>query len=190
MHPPGQGAGQVPGRRVNGDSDQRHRQKHQQRHQRHRHPARDRPGAVSGGGQMLGIEAGGPEPALVAPHPPLEIPYPGSLWYGLATDDAGTLLLLGMRGHAFRSDDGGETWRAAETGTDQSLQAGLRLRDGRIVAVGLGGVVLTSQDGGRSFRPAVQADRRGIAALAEAADGSWLLFGESGATRRAASAAD
>jgi photosystem II stability/assembly factor-like uncharacterized protein len=120
----------------------------------------------------------------------LALPYPGSLWHGLATDDAGALLLLGMRGHAFRSEDGGESWQAVETRTDQSLQSAVRLRDGRIVAVGLGGVVLTSSDGGRSFQLATRPDRRGIAAVAEAPDGSWLLFGESGATRLPGSAAE
>jgi photosystem II stability/assembly factor-like uncharacterized protein len=113
----------------------------------------------------------------------LELPYPGSLWHGLATDGAGTLLLLGMRGHAYRSTDAGESWQAVETRTDQSLQSAVRLRDGRIVAVGLGGVVLTSSDGGRSFDVETRPDRRGIAAVAEAPDGSWLLFGETGAIR-------
>jgi photosystem II stability/assembly factor-like uncharacterized protein len=113
----------------------------------------------------------------------LELPYPGSLWHGLATDGAGTLLVLGMRGHAFRSSDAGESWQAVETHTDQSLQSAVRLRDGRIVAVGHGGVVLTSRDGGRSFSVETRPDRRGLAAVAEAPDGSWLLFGETGATR-------
>ena len=88
-----------------------------------------------------------------------------------------------MRGHVFRSDDLGESWERAETGSDQSLQGAARLRDGRVVAVGLGGTVLTSRDGGLRFEPAVRGDRSGLAAVAEAEDGSLLLFGEQGARR-------
>ena len=96
------------------------------------------------------------------------------------------VLVFGMRGHAFRSKDLGESWQEVDTGTDQSLQAATRLRGGGIVMVGLGGVVTSSTDGGRSFSAAVEADRRGIAAVAEGADGALLLFGEAGIKTRPA----
>jgi photosystem II stability/assembly factor-like uncharacterized protein len=96
----------------------------------------------------------------------LRLPYQGSLWFGLAVErSAPTLLMLGMRGNLFRSEDLGDSWQPVDSGTDQSLQAGTRLRDGRVVLVGLGGAVLSSRDGGRSFDVSVQPDRSGIAAV-------------------------
>jgi photosystem II stability/assembly factor-like uncharacterized protein len=113
----------------------------------------------------------------------IELPYDGSLWGGIPIDGDG-VLIFGMRGHAFASHDLGESWETVETGTDQSLQSATRLRDGKIVMVGLGGVVATSTDGGRKFTAAIQPDRVGIAAVAEGADGTLLLFGETGLTKR------
>ena len=113
----------------------------------------------------------------------LRLPYEGSLWYGLSLAPLSRVLMLGMRGHVFRSDDLGESWQAVETGSDQSLQAAARLQDGRLVAVGLGGTVLTSDDGGERFEPTARSDRTGLAAVAEAADGALLLCGERGVWR-------
>jgi len=113
----------------------------------------------------------------------IELPYDGSLWGGIPLD-GDALLIFGMRGHAFRSADLGENWEKVTTGTDQSLQSATRLRDGKIVMVGLGGVVTTSSDDGRTFTAAIQPDRVGIAAVAEGANGTLLLFGETGLTKR------
>ena len=112
---------------------------------------------------------------------PLRLPYEGSLWFGLGLEPLGRVLMFGMRGHVFRSDDLGDSWHPVETGSDQSLQGAVQLRDGRVVAVGLGGSVLTSRDGGLRFEPGPQRDRTGLASVAEAASGKLLLFGESGA---------
>jgi photosystem II stability/assembly factor-like uncharacterized protein len=98
--------------------------------------------------------------------------------------DGAAILVFGMRGHAFRSQDLGETWEVVESGTDQSLQAAIQLSHAAVVMVGLGGVVSTSTDGGRSFSAAIEADRRGIASVAESGDGALLLFGEAGVKKR------
>jgi photosystem II stability/assembly factor-like uncharacterized protein len=105
--------------------------------------------------------------------------YEGSFWGGLALGDE-TLLIWGMRGHAFRSTDLGRSWQEVEIDTNQSLQGGDLLSDGRVVLVGLGGVVLRSGDRGESFEVGIQPDRRGIAAVVEGAPGKVLLFGEMG----------
>jgi photosystem II stability/assembly factor-like uncharacterized protein len=57
-----------------------------------------------------------------------ESPYAGS-WFGLAVEQS-TLLLYGLRGSAWRSDDAGAHWRRLDTGTDQAINAGLLRRDG------------------------------------------------------------
>jgi photosystem II stability/assembly factor-like uncharacterized protein len=116
---------------------------------------------------------------------PLHPPYDGSFWGGMSLDGS-AVLVFGMRGNAFRSEDLGESWQKVETGTDQSFQSATRLAGGKIVIVGLGGVVASSADGGRTFSSTIEPDRRGIAAVAEGADSTLLLFGEDGIKTRPA----
>jgi photosystem II stability/assembly factor-like uncharacterized protein len=99
---------------------------------------------------------------------------------------SGAMLLYGMRGHSFRSEDEGRSWMPVETGTEQSLQAGVQIHDGTIVLVGLGGVVAASRDDGRSFVVRTESERKGFAAVAETADRRILLVGEAGVGRDAA----
>jgi photosystem II stability/assembly factor-like uncharacterized protein len=58
----------------------------------------------------------------------VESPYAGS-WFGLAVERS-SLLLYGLRGNAWRSDDAGGHWRRLATGTDQPINAGLLREDG------------------------------------------------------------
>jgi photosystem II stability/assembly factor-like uncharacterized protein len=55
-------------------------------------------------------------------------PYKGS-WFGLAVRDR-TLLLFGLQGNAWRSDDEGARWRRLDTHTDQAINAGVLNADG------------------------------------------------------------
>ena len=45
------------------------------------------------------------------------------------------MLIFGLRGHLFRSEDAGETWEKIETGTVAILNSGVRLEDGTIVGI-------------------------------------------------------
>lgn len=78
-------------------------------------------------------------------------PYNGSYFNLVATPDL--LLIVGLRGNAYRSLDGGGSWQKANTGTEASLAAGATLADGSIVLVSLAGDVLRSQDRGLTFAP-------------------------------------
>jgi photosystem II stability/assembly factor-like uncharacterized protein len=91
-----------------------------------------------------------------------------------------SVLLFGLRGHLFRSDDAGESWRELDTGTVAMLTDGQRLADGTVVITGLGGTILTSSDGGQTFELHQQANRRGISAAVETGNGSLLMVGEFG----------
>ena len=91
-----------------------------------------------------------------------------------------TVLLFGLRGHLFRSEDAGEIWEKIETGTVAILNSGVRLEDGTIVVAGLSGAVLMSTDGGNTFELYQQANRRGISAVVDVGNGSLLLVGEFG----------
>ncbi len=114
---------------------------------------------------------------------PIQTPYEGSFWGGLALDD-GAVLIHGMRGNAFRSADNGQNWQKVPTGNDQSFAGSARLASGEIVMTGLSGAVARSADNARSFTSINRADRLGNAAIAEGADGELLLFGAGGIRRQ------
>ncbi len=83
-------------------------------------------------------------------------PYTGSFFALSATADS--LLVIGMRGNAYRSQDDGSTWQRVETGVHSGLSGVTVLDDGRIVVVSQGGQALVSQDHGATFEvlPAVR----------------------------------
>lgn len=113
----------------------------------------------------------------------VKMPYIGSFWGGLATQN-GRVLALGMRGNIFRSDDFGLTWTKSETGADQSYSGAVQLSDGTIIAVGLAGTVSYSTDNGESFSTYIRPSRTGLSAVAPSANGEVVLFGDNGIERQ------
>jgi photosystem II stability/assembly factor-like uncharacterized protein len=110
---------------------------------------------------------------------PSRLAYKGSMWGGLLLRD-GTVLVFGMRGHAFRSTDQGVTWTEVATGSDQSFTAGVELPGGNVALVGLGGAVAVSRDAGRTFTTAIQPDRQAYSGVAEGANGALAIVGLGG----------
>lgn len=111
----------------------------------------------------------------------LESPYEGS-WFGFQSLGDGHLLIYGLRGHLFRSNDSGEHWQQINTGTTAMLTDSILLDNGDLIIAGLGGNLLRSKDGGISFMPEQFADRKGIEALLQSASG-LLRLGEGGIRR-------
>lgn len=116
----------------------------------------------------------------------LDTGYTGSFFGALALD--ARLLVFGMRGNAYYTDDQGKTWIKSETPRQVSLFSGLRLADGGVALVGDNNTVLLSKDAGATFTVASEAKVRGLAAgLAEALElpgGALLTVGDSGIVRR------
>lgn len=104
--------------------------------------------------------------------------YDGS-FLGVGGDDR-AVLLHGLQGSAFRSADGGATWRRVPTGLAATLTASAALPDGRLVLVSQAGDVLVSSDGGASFVPAPLARPRPAAAAAPAGSGALAIVGMDG----------
>lgn len=78
-------------------------------------------------------------------------PYTGS-FFGILPLASGALV-HGMRGHAFRIDDKGTTWRKLDTGVVGGLTGAAELGGGRLALVSSAGDVLVgSADGGRFER--------------------------------------
>jgi len=84
--------------------------------------------------------------ALVA----IQSPYSGS-FFGLVNASPESVIGFGLRGHAVVTDDGGLHWRDAAISASGAINAGRRLRDGRIVLATQTGELWVSQDSGSSF---------------------------------------
>ena len=112
----------------------------------------------------------------------LEPPYFGS-WFDATALDADTVILVGLRGHMFRSDDGGSRWTRTPTGTTATLTSIQHTGSGRIIVTGLDGVLLESRDGGRSVSLQSLPDRSGISGALPLSGGGLLLIGEFGVRR-------
>ena len=99
--------------------------------------------------------------------------------FGTTQDE--TVYVYGLRGHAFRSADLGETWETVDTGTVATLLGGTWTADGEAVFVGHGNVVLACNDDTLSCRLASTGGRRGITGVAEAARRQLVTVGQGGA---------
>lgn len=116
-----------------------------------------------------------------AGHEALPSPYKGS-FFGLLPTRGGALLAFGLRGHAFRSTDGGASWQKLDTGVPVSLNAGLELPDGTLTLLAQTGDLLTSRDDGRSFTRRA-GDGVPAAGLATTPQGQFVLAGLRGMRR-------
>ena len=115
------------------------------------------------------------EPGADVPLKAVKAPYDGSLFGVLATGDQ-SLLVHGLRGHAFVSRDGGMNWQRSELGgSGASINASLRLSDGRIALGDQAGNVFLSADGGVRFERVPFDWGAPLTGIAEAADGRLVL---------------
>lgn len=79
----------------------------------------------------------------------IPVDYAGSL-FGLV--DAGdAVLVFGLRGNAFRSEDGGASWDKVDSRLPATITSGVRLASGAILLVDQGGRLAMSVDGARTF---------------------------------------
>jgi len=77
------------------------------------------------------------------------VDYAGSLF---CVVDAGEAVLAGgLRGHLFRSEDGGKNWATVDSGLPATIVSGASLGKGAVVLADQGGRLALSNDGGRSF---------------------------------------
>lgn len=126
--------------------------------------------------QDAGPEASGPPWRILAS------PYGGS-FFGVDVLRSGELLVYGLRGHCYRSRDGGSTWSKIITDTTANLYAAVEDDDGDLIAAGAGGTLLRLPAGTDRTEAIPYAGFNGFAALQRRADGTLLLFGDAGAQR-------
>ncbi|WP_218135251.1 YCF48-related protein [Variovorax sp. YR216] len=103
------------------------------------------------------------------------LPYEGTLFGVVGTQDM--VLVHGLRGHSFRSMDGGANWTRVETGTTAGLSSAVVRADGSVVLASQAGEVLLSTDAGASFARINTTQQAPVFAVAEAGQGGLALAG-------------
>lgn len=108
----------------------------------------------------------------------MDVAYTGS-FFGV-TQAGKSVLAFGLRGNAFRSDDGGRTWVKVETGLGASVVAAARVSSDALLLADASGRLSASADGGRTFANVAVKRAMPIAGLVEAAPGKVALAGPRG----------
>lgn len=78
-----------------------------------------------------------------------------------------TLLVCGLRGNIFRSEDGGESWSSIESDTTSLLNSIVLTPQNELYLLGNNGVVLKSNDLGKTFSKQIESDGKSLI------DGVW-----------------
>ena len=113
----------------------------------------------------------------------VDTPYAGTL-FG-AVGKPGVLLVYGLRGHAYRSTDGGQQWQPVNTGINTSLTAAGVDRNGQLWLASQAGDLLLSREDGASFSQVPQSARGPVTALVSDTGNGLVLVGERGVRNQA-----
>jgi photosystem II stability/assembly factor-like uncharacterized protein len=108
----------------------------------------------------------------------LEVPYAGS-FFGV-TGAKASVLVFGLRGNVYRSDDAGKSWVKVDTGLPAAVAAAARTSRDATLLADVGGRVVASVDGGRTFTPVTLKQPMPLTGLVEAGDGRLALAGPRG----------
>lgn len=87
--------------------------------------------------------------------------YMGS-FYDIARTQVGNLLVVGLRGHVFRSLKNGTPWSQSDSGVTALLNSIVLTDDQRLFLLGNNGVLLESRDDGLSFINHLQKDGKAL----------------------------
>jgi len=108
----------------------------------------------------------------------LTVPYKGS-FFGLA-DAAPAVIVFGLRGNVYRSDDDGATWTKVDAGLPASIVGATRTADGAMLLADVGGRVAASSDGGRTFGKVTLAQTMPLTGITDMGGGNLALVGPRG----------
>jgi photosystem II stability/assembly factor-like uncharacterized protein len=107
------------------------------------------------------------------------IPFHGSFFTVIDASE-GAIVLGGLRGRMFRTEDEGKTWTAVTKPPSAAVVDSTRLEDGRLIAVTIDGQVLQSTTDGRRFKKLPLTNGGRIYAVAEGSPGTLLVGGPKG----------
>ena len=97
------------------------------------------------------------------------------------TGDKNYVMVFGLRGNAFRSDDAGRTWAKTDVGLPASIVASTTTTRGTLFLADTGGRVVASIAGGRAFKALPIKNPMPIAGIADAGEGKLAIAGPRGA---------
>jgi photosystem II stability/assembly factor-like uncharacterized protein len=100
----------------------------------------------------------------------------GSLFGALKLND-GSVMIYGMRGHAYRSTDGAATWTLIPVAATDTFSGASVAADGKIVLAGNNGMIATSADNGQSLALQYVKDGRPLGQAIYAKDGAVIYVG-------------
>lgn len=103
--------------------------------------------------------------------------------FGVVGANDGSVIVFGVAGNCFRSNDGGRSWVNINLGTQDNLTAGYVLASGLVLIASLSGSVYISHDDGLTFLLAPNTPPMSISGLTQAADNSLIFVGYSGVTK-------
>ncbi|HXX86073.1 MAG TPA: YCF48-related protein [Casimicrobiaceae bacterium] len=108
----------------------------------------------------------------------LTTPYKGS-FFGVV-GDASAVLVFGLRGNVYRSDDGGKSWAKVDAELPATIASGASLPKDVIILGDVGGRLALSDNAGRDFKPATVSNPMPLAGIADAGNGRVALVGPRG----------
>jgi len=108
----------------------------------------------------------------------VKTPYAGS-YFGV-TGDKNSALVFGLRGNAYRTEDGGKTWAKVDAGLAATIVAASTTEKNETVLADMGGRLAISSDGGRTFKPLTLPKSMILAGIADAGNGRVALVGPRG----------
>ncbi|HWZ74548.1 MAG TPA: YCF48-related protein [Casimicrobiaceae bacterium] len=108
----------------------------------------------------------------------LTVPYNGS-FFGVA-DATPAVVVFGLRGNVYRSDDNGATWTKVDAGLQASVVGATRTAEGTMLLADAGGRVAASSDGGRAFGQVVLTMSMPLTGIADVGGGKLALVGPRG----------
>ena len=109
----------------------------------------------------------------------LSTPWEGSFFTCVRAAD-GSVVMGGLRGNVFRTEDIGKTWTKAEKPESSAIVDSLVLADGRMLLAGQGGDMLISSDNGKTFSRLPLRGIERIHSVAEGAEGKLIIAGPKG----------
>ena len=116
---------------------------------------------------------------------PLESPYVGS-FFGLIekpVEDGHQIIAYGLRGHAFLSNDLGNSWTELNTGVTTNLLGGAFTPSGNTILLGAGGTVLSQNEGNTSFQRLPYRGFENLTSVIAISDSELVVFGVRGTSK-------
>lgn len=115
----------------------------------------------------------------------LDSPYVGS-FFGAMTrpiEDGHQIIAYGLRGHAFVSDDLGESWTELKTGVATNILGGTFTESGDTILLGAGGTVLRRSKGDANFQRIPYRGFENLTSVIANNDSELVLFGVRGTSK-------